>query len=131
MKGDILGKIKSGKPFGFLDAVIILSLLLLGTALLLTLSGERGVSAEVYSKGKLVKTIDLLIDAEYTVESDGHYNIISVSGGKLSVKEADCLDQICVYFGEISKKGQSIICLPHDFIVIITSGEDRGVDAET
>lgn len=131
MTTDILGKIKRGKPFGLFDVLILLFLLLLGTLLLLSLSGETGVTAEVYSNGKLVKTIDLLIDGEYRIESGGHYNIICVSGGKLSVKEADCPDQICVYFGEISKKGQSIICLPHDFIVVITSGESSGVDAET
>ena len=49
------------------------------------LGGKAETTAEVYSDGKLVQTIDLAVDGEYRIESGGGWNVLTVSGGKIAV----------------------------------------------
>ncbi len=114
------------------DGVAILVLLVLGVVSLLALpGGEKGGRAEVYVSGKLELTIDLGEDGDYRVQTAHGYNVLTVENGQLFVSDADCSDEICMDFGRIDRKNQSIICLPHDLTVIIISGEDDGVDIQT
>ncbi len=53
------------------------------------------------------------------------YNLLSVSESGVSVEAADCRDQICVRHRPISSGGESIICLPHRFVVEIVSRTDE------
>ena len=45
------------------------------------------------------------------------------------MKEAGRPDKLCVKQGEISKAGESIICLPNRIIVSVEGGEESGIDA--
>lgn len=54
------------------------------------------------------------------------YNLISVTDGIVVVEAADCKDQICVRHKPVSSKGESIICLPHRFVVEIVGDEVSG-----
>lgn len=70
-------------------------------------------------------------DKPYTYtykEADGGYNLIEISGKRIRIKEADCGDLICVQRGWISKKGETIVCLPHQLVIEIqsTTGGDDG-----
>ena len=40
-------------------------------------------------------------------------NTVEIKNGKVRVSSADCKNQICVNHKPISKKGESIICLPN------------------
>ena len=51
-----------------------------------------------------------------------------VKDGKVSVTEADCPDKVCVNTGEISKSGDTIVCLPHKLVVEI-EGSTSETDA--
>ena len=55
------------------------------------------------------------------IELEG--NTIEIKNGRVSMKWADCDNQLCVFQGEISKSGESIICLPHRVSVTITEGK--------
>lgn len=46
-------------------------------------------------------------------------NIVEIKNGRVKVREADCKNQVCVNKGEISKKGENIICLPNKVIIEI------------
>ena len=46
-------------------------------------------------------------------------NIVIIKDGVVFMNEADCKNQICVKSGKISKKGESIVCLPNKVIVEI------------
>ena len=52
-------------------------------------------------------------------------NVIRVEGGVVFMHSASCRDQICVRQGEISKKGQTIICLPNKVVVEIIGKDDK------
>lgn len=95
----------------------IAALLLLSLVLsVLLLPRGQALRADIYSDGKLLKTVQLWEEESFTVTSaDGGSNVITVRGGKLAVTEADCPDQICVDMGFCSA-GQ-IVCLPHKLVI--------------
>ena len=54
----------------------------------------------------------------FTVYSDdGGYNVIKVSGGAISVSDADCPDKICVKTAPVSDGIQPIVCMPHKLVI--------------
>lgn len=59
------------------------------------------------------------------------YNLLLVSGGEVSVSDADCPDGLCVRQRAISRNGESIICLPHRLVIQIVSKEESELDAVT
>ena len=46
-------------------------------------------------------------------------NLVIIENGAVYIKEADCKNGDCVNMGKITKKGESIICLPNKVIVEI------------
>lgn len=78
----------------------------------------------VYSGGALVDELSIVQDTrkEYIYnEGEKHegYNIIEIMGGTVSVVESDCKGGDCVRMGATSKAGDSIVCLPHRFMVVL------------
>lgn len=47
-------------------------------------------------------------------------NTVVIKNGRVYIKDAACKNQICVNTGKISKKGESIVCLPNKIIVEIS-----------
>ena len=41
----------------------------------------------------------------------------TIKNGKVSMIKADCPDKICVNHAAISKKGETIVCLPHKVVI--------------
>lgn len=52
------------------------------------------------------------------------YNLLALDGERVWMQAADCPDQICVHHIPIKGGGESIICLPHKFIVEIIGEMD-------
>ena len=71
-------------------------------------------------------------DCEERIElSDGSYNIFVIKDGVADMTEASCLDKICGNHRDISKKNESITCLPNKVIITIENGENPDIDAIT
>ncbi|MBO4897432.1 MAG: NusG domain II-containing protein [Clostridia bacterium] len=93
--------------------------------------GKSGKLAVIKKDGETVKTIDLSAVSEpyeIRIESDNGYNIIYVEKGKISIKDADCPDRLCVKQGTIENGAYPIVCLPHRVTVSIEKA-DGEVDA--
>ena len=80
------------------------------------------VDNEVYGE------YDLSKDREIVVETNGHTNNITISGGKVQMASSTCKNQVCVNQGVISKTHQVITCLPNKVMVEIVSNEKGGLD---
>ena len=83
---------------------------------LLTLGGEDAARAQISSHGKVIRTVDLGIDQEFTVEAQDGYNVVTVKDGKIAVTEASCPDHYCMARG-FCNKGAQIVCLPNKLVI--------------
>ena len=102
--------------FGAAAAVCIaLSLPLLRT--------EQARFAKITSKGVEVKTVDLMVDQEFTVDGK---NTITDKDGKIAVTWADCPDHYCMKRGFCSG-GTDIVCLPNRLIISFLG--EQAIDA--
>ncbi len=93
----------------------VIMLVCLGLSLMLS-GGEDAARAKIVSDGELVTTVDLAIDQEFTVETEGGYNVITVKDGKIAVTDASCPDHYCMNRGFCSK-GAQIVCLPNRLVI--------------
>jgi len=79
--------------------------------------GEASTHAEIISHGHVVKTVDLRLNQEFTVENgSGGYNVISIADGKIGVSEATCPDHYCIKRGYCDS-GTDIVCLPNRLVI--------------
>ena len=54
------------------------------------------------------------------IETKYGTNVVSVKDKAVFVSNADCPDKICVKHREISRVGETIVCLPHKLVVEIS-----------
>ncbi|MBD5499728.1 MAG: NusG domain II-containing protein [Lachnospiraceae bacterium] len=62
---------------------------------------------------------------------DQSYNLLLINEGDVKVTDADCPDQLCIRQKSIKRNGESIICLPHQLVILIDSPEESDIDAIT
>lgn len=103
-----------------------LLLLCLGLSALTLSRGAPARYAQIVSDGRVVKTVDLMIDQEFTVTSQGGENTVTVSDGRIGVTAATCPDQYCVERGMCSG-GVQIVCLPNRLVIRFLG--EQSVDA--
>lgn len=104
------------------DWILIGGILLGAGLLLLLIRGffmSEGTKAVVTLDGTVVIEQDLEEDCSISIQTQEGYNIFQVQDGRASITEADCRDQVCVEHTAISKKGETIVCLPHKLVVEI------------
>jgi hypothetical protein len=97
-------------------AILAVILILCIGLSLLTLGGEGASRAQIVSDGKVIRTVDLCLDQEFTIETDSGYNVVTVKGGKIAVTEASCPDHYCMARGFCSG-GTQIVCLPNRLVI--------------
>ncbi len=108
-------------------AILILALVVCGIGgYFLMAPGEQAARAEIVSRGEVVRTVDLSVDQEFTVTTDGGYNVVTVKDGAIAVTEASCPDHYCRDRG-FCTGGADIVCLPNRLVIRFL--EEAEVDA--
>ena len=108
--------------FALLFAVIVIG----GLLSYFLLGRGEGTVAVISVDGEVLERIDLSkVRKPYDIEVSTEYghNTVHVEPGAISVSEADCPDQICVYQGRLTGSGIPIICMPHRLIIEIEGGD--------
>ena len=77
------------------------------------LTQEQAAYAEIRVDGELVKTVDLSVDQEFTVNGK---NTVTVRDGAIAVTWADCPDHYCMKRGYCTG-GTDIVCLPNRMVI--------------
>jgi hypothetical protein len=110
------------------DLIFILSLLaavfLLGLAFFL-LRGE-GDTVTVTVDGESFGTYPLSEDRTVEIltgEREAQRNLLIIRDGKAYMAEASCPDGICTAHRPISRRGESIVCLPHRVVVTVRTAK--------
>ena len=94
--------------------ILVISAAALGAlGLFLLQPAAPAATAQIYSHGVLIKTVNLGTEQEFKVAAKGdNYNIITVKDGKIAVTSASCPDHYCMHRG-FCNSGAPIICLPN------------------
>ena len=104
-------------------AIVVAAVLILCVQLFRGTSEDAFVSVTV--DGELFGTYRL--DQDQTV-SVNDTNRLVIRDRTARMEWASCPDQICVYHREISREGESIICLPNQVVVSVESPDKSGLD---
>ena len=83
--------------------------------------------------GKEVYKTSIKKDQIYQIPEENGTNVMQIKDGKVTMKEADCKDQICADHKAIEKSGETIVCLPHKVVIEIRSedGKEQELDGVT
>lgn len=114
-----------------MDIVIIAVLLILSfTPHLIFFKTSQKSSKNNYAiiqvDGKIHKKIDLSKvkkSEKVNLNLPNGNNTLLIENNSISMDSANCNDALCVKQGNISKVGQTIICLPHKLIIEIKGDE--------
>lgn len=106
------------------DIAIILLILIPSIILLMINFKDDGTYAEISCDGKVVKTVPLSEDAEFSVNDIK----FSVKENSVCVISSPCPDKICVKTGAIKRNGETIICLPEKVSVRVVSEDKVSAD---
>ena len=103
---------------------IILMIALLGMIILLgkiftDKFTEQGRVAVVYVDGEKTDSFPLVQEGRFLIETSLGINEIEIRHGKASVIDSDCSNQICVKHSAVSMISETIVCLPHHFVLQI------------
>jgi hypothetical protein len=111
------------------DFILIAAVLLLAGAIALSLHlfGERGNLVRVEVDGNTYTVLALTQDTSLEIKTEQGSNLLVIKDGEAYVAEADCPDKICAKHKPISKRGETIICVPHRVVITVTGDSD--VDA--
>ena len=98
--------------------VVLLAALLLicGVLSVVFLRPGQAQQAQIWSDGKLVKTVLLSVNQEFTVEGADGFNTVTVRDGKIAVTAASCPDSYCMHRG-FCQGGAQIVCLPNRLVI--------------
>ena len=108
--------------------ILLAGILVLCVAAILVMHVTRqpGAYVRISQDGEVVHKFPLNEDRTipYDTVSGGH-NVVTISGGQVTVSEANCPDQICVRHAPIQTTGDTpIVCLPNRLVVEIIGPAD-------
>ncbi len=86
------------------------------------LFSPHGSEVVVRVDGTEKHRLPLTVDTRMVINGRGGSNTLVISSGEAWIEDADCPDGLCIKTGRISRRGQSIICLPHRVTVEIDEG---------
>lgn len=92
----------------------------------------EGAFAAVLINGAETARYPLSEDREVTIttgNNDEFENVMVIKDGKVTVREANCPDSICVKTRAASKAGETIVCLPHKLVIEVkAASSDSDLD---
>lgn len=124
------------RPNGW-DILVLAAVLLLAVGSALAVWGGTGdanhLTAVISVDGTETESVDLTQiqgEEERTIQANGYTLYMVATQKGVRVRASDCPTQDCVHTGEITRAGQSIVCLPARVTVQLRGTEtNHGVDA--
>lgn len=113
------------------DILLILFFLIIGLVTLVWIHShaKSGAQIRVSIDNKEYGTYSLDKDQTITINQNHWENVLVIKDNTAVMTKADCPDKICVNHAAISKKGETIVCLPHKVVVeVINQGNTKKKD---
>lgn len=86
---------------------------------------EEGSTLRISVDNEIYGTYSLLEDQEITI---GETNVCRIENREAVMISGQCPDQVCVHSNPISKKGETIICMPNRVVLEVMDGADAEAD---
>ena len=107
----------------------MLALVILAAACIMLLvfhfmRSPEGNCVEIRVNGSLYSTYPLGQDEIIDVSTAYGSNRVQIREGVVTVTEADCPGHDCMRQGSISRRNETIVCLPHKLVIEITNRAD-------
>ncbi len=107
--------------------IIIVAVILLAAAVFAFWSNSKteSVQAVITVDGETVKTVDLAnIKEKFTfIPATDPRVVITAENGEIRFESAECEDKLCVACGNLSKHGDTAVCLPSKTVITITGSD--------
>lgn len=118
------------KDIILIAAVLVIALVSFAA---IKMTQKDGKEVVVTVDGKEVYKTSINKDQIYKIPEENGTNIMQIKDGKVTMKKADCKDQICADHKPIDKSGETIVCLPHKVVIEIKSenGKEQELDGVT
>ena len=109
------------------DIILIITVLVIALAGLgvIKMTQKDGKQVVVTVDGKEVYKTSISKDQTYKIPVKNGKNIMQIKDNKVTMKEANCRDQICADHKAIEKSGETIVCLPHKVVIEIKSEDSK------
>ncbi len=106
-------------------AVIAVIIIVAAIFMICNNSKSEAVQAVITVDGKVVETVDLgSVNEKITViPATAPRVVISAENGKIRFESAECEDKLCVACGDLSKHGDTAVCLPSKTVITITGSD--------
>lgn len=112
------------KRLKFWDVFIIVFVLVISVSVfLLYASADKGESVEITVDGELHSMYPLYENKVIDVITENGNIKVCIKNNEVYILDADCNDKICIKDRPVSRKGQTIVCLPLKVIVKIGGNE--------
>lgn len=86
---------------------------------------EEGSTLRISVDNEIYGTYSLSDNQEIKI---GNTNVCKIENREAVMISGECPDQVCVHSNPISKKGETIVCMPNRVVLEITEGADADVD---
>ena len=91
---------------------------------LLCYPATHGTEVVVSVDGVVVARYPLSQPQTVSILGVGGENLLVIANGTASVTDADCPDRLCCRYPNISRVGETIVCLPHRLVVQIVGDSE-------
>ncbi len=118
---------KKADKYLIIGILVVAALSFLGIKIFMNGSADK---IRITRDGELYKEVSLDENQTIVIEIPGEEgkNILEIKDGYAKMIDSDCPDHLCEQQHRISKKGETIICLPNKVIVEVQSEEEPEID---
>lgn len=118
---------KKADKYLIIGILVVAALSFLGIKIFMDGSADK---IRITRDGELYKEVALDENQTIVIEIPGEEgsNTLEIKDGYAKMIDSDCPDHLCEQQHRISKKGETIICLPNKVIVEVQSKEEPEID---
>lgn len=104
-----------------IGGVLIMALILLGVGYVQKNAQHNSGIAVIRAEGQIVREVELYLkeNQELRIEGPLGTSVARIVEGRVQMVSSPCRDKICIKQGQISRSGQSIVCVPNEVSITI------------
>ena len=107
--------------------IAVIALIIIASAIFMLWNSLKSdsVQAVITVDGKVIETIDLsnVTEKITVIPATSPRVVITAENGEIRFESADCEDKLCVACGDLSRHGDTAVCLPSKTVITVTGSD--------